>query len=254
MKIDNLIREGYDLLNETTDWPTYDNSGGLDRSKFVTSSEIWNCSRRIKYDKLYPSDAFPTWGWAERGNVLERWAIEQVSAALRVHHRSYTLLSAGDRQVSFYDQTQSGTPDAILRYPDYTVDVWEIKSIDPRTARRNLPKDQHIWQLQQNMDLVGHCLDTKVRTGRLIYIDASNLQDRLELDVPPNWELMDKLHAKADRIMSKENPEDLVTEGIVRGECKLCRHKERCSASIKAEKAERQLYAQSERISNGLFK
>lgn len=233
MKIDDLIREGYDLLNATTDWPTYE-GGSLDRTKFVTSSEVWNCSRRIKYDKMYPSGSFPNWGYAERGNIIEKWAVECIRATMKFNP-DHTLLCAGEDQRSFSDGYQSGTPDGILRYPDYTVEVLEFKSVDPRTNYSKLPKARHLAQVQQNMDLVGHTLNATVIGAQLIYIDASNLQKRVPHYITPNEVEMRQWEDKAHKIIHTP-AEELPAEGIFRDECKECAHKSRCSAAVEAKK------------------
>ncbi|NKB39631.1 MAG: hypothetical protein GKR86_00985 [Ilumatobacter sp.] len=253
MQIDNLIADGYDLLNSNVEWPTYD-GGDLDRSRYVTSSEVWNCALRIYLDKKHPMRGFPDWGYAERGNIIEEWAMQCAEAAVK-EYTGYDLLHTRDKQVSFHHGRQSGTPDGILRLPDYSAELWEVKSLDPRYNWSNLPKEPHIWQLTQNMDLVSHCMDITVQKGRLIYIDASNLQKRKEYVIAPHEGLMQRMEAKAHFIMDPANSEeDMPTDGIFRGECRLCRHKARCNAAIHADKVETDMLERATNVANSYFK
>lgn len=219
------IAAGYSA-SQTDSWPTY-NGGLLDRSKYMTSSEAHQCSRRIKYRKMSPAQGFPNWGYAERGNIIEAWAVKMLRASDKVQ-----LDYAGEEQVSFYDQYQSGTPDGIISTTSGCI-VLEIKSVDPRTNYGNLPKPEHIAQVQQNMDLVSHCTGITVHGGVLLYIDASNLQKTVEFVIEPDSHHQNELQQKSQRIFAAATPADLPNEGMfVNGGCDRCEFSEACSALV----------------------
>jgi hypothetical protein len=226
INIQDILKRGYNA--QTTSWPTYDGKQ-LDRSQFVTSSEILNCARRIKFEKAaiaaYGPLPFPNWGYAERGNIIEAWIVEMFKLA------GTELLFGGKDQRSFYVDKQSGTPDGMVRYKSGYW-VLELKSIDPRTNTRFLPKENHVAQLQQNMDLVATCLDTSVYGGSLFYIDASNLQKSLQFDIDVDHAYAGQLQERAERIMEAPSPADLPSEGMHNGDCDRCTFTAECSQIV----------------------
>ena len=227
------IAKGFALKGKKM-WPTY-TGRNLDRHKFVTSSEILNCARRIKYEKDWGEAQyvlnkrtdmpFPNWGFAERGNLIEDWIVDMLRLA------GHDLVHAGSDQVSFFIGAQSGTPDGMEKFKrGYW--VHEFKSIDPRTATRNLPKPAHIAQLQQNMDLVAACKDKPVYGGSLFYIDASNLQRCFQFDVEPDHKYQAELQARAEMIVAADTPADLPNEGMFNGDCDRCGFTAECSRLV----------------------
>ena len=108
----------------------------------------------------------------------------------------------------------------------------EYKSIDPRTAIRNLPKPAHIAQIQQNMDLVSHCLDVGFAGGTLFYTDASNLQKTQQYDVDVDHAFAQSLQERAEGIMAASSPADLPSEGMHTGDCDRCAFTAECSRIV----------------------
>lgn len=237
-------------------WPTFDGKE-LDRSKYMTSSEAGYCSRRIKFRQMVEAkdgpSGFPNWGYAERGNIIEEWAVSMLRSGMP---DTVKLDWAGTDQVSFHSGYQSGTPDGHLRDlntgRDYTV---EIKSIDPRTSYAKLPKNGHMEQVQQNMDLVERCTGIEIYGAILLYIDASNLQKRSERFIDRDIDLMDHLERKAVNIATAKTPDDLPAEGLfTAGECGMCDFKARCSAVVEAEKKEAAAFKHHERVTTNVFR
>ena len=228
--IQKEIERGY-AAKEAQRWPTYCGRE-LDRSQYVTSSEVLNCARRIKYEKQWSSQhgnmPFPNWGYAERGNIIEAWIVEMLTLA------GWELLHAGTEQRSFVVGCQSGTPDgmAVMSDPAGVIVLLEFKSIDPRTNYRNLPKPNHIAQVQQNMDLVSANLNVGIELGILYYQDASNLQKSKQFNLPVDHKYQAELQTRAEMIVAADTPADLPNEGMFNGDCDRCGFTAECSRLV----------------------
>lgn len=244
MKVNHLLK----ALNKGIDkkpaqmWPTVD-GGVLDRTKHVTASEIGDCARKIKINKVKMQekgykpelgtnyDSSVDWGFFERGHNVEAWFVDLLHAGFDNNH--YQLMYTGKDQVSFTDQYQSGTPDGIIMSEDELF-ILEIKSIDPRTNITRLPKLLHIDQVMQNMDLASDYFGKSPAGGLLIYIDASNYQKINGFQIEADHAHMDRLQARAEYIMETA-PEDLKPEGLFKDRgCEYCQHTAECSAMIAA--------------------
>lgn len=210
-------------------WPTYD-GGQLDRSRFITSSEVGKCMRMVKYGKVYPERAYDdeNWGYAERGHAGEAWMVDNLIRS------GMELLYAGDGQVSFYAGCQSGTPDAVEEYRE-GLWLYELKTIDPRVYFNNLPRSAHVDQLFQNMDVVAASLDTPVYGGSLFYLDASDFQKSRQYDYNADHKKEAALQERAEYIHAAASPEALPTEGMTNGDCDHCPFTEECSQAIAEE-------------------
>lgn len=213
-------------------WPVYGQEGNLDRSKYVTASEIGYCERKIKFDKIAlqgdsynPEDGtgmLIDWGYAERGNNIEDWVVRLLRSQFNNLH--YT----GDEQVSFIADVQSGTPDGVFLFDDHGY-ILEVKSIDPRTNWAKLPKKAHVDQVTQNADLVSHNLNHSPSGGVLLYIDASNYQRVKPFHIEFSQDEAESLQVRAERIMEASGPEELSPEGMFNDGCKMCAHTAACS-------------------------
>lgn len=224
-----LIDEGY-AMQPKNEWPRY-GGGKLDRSKFVTASEVGGCSRSIKFGKLAPQAPFKDWGYAERGNLIEAWASSLIRAALH-DNEDWALLLSGEGQLSFAAGHQSATPDGILlHYPTMTGFGVELKSIDPRTNVNALPNPMHVDQVQQGMDLLNHLLPYEVSKSFLVYIDASNLQRRMPYLIEADYARQNELEDKAEKIMLAASPADLEPEGMFMDKkvCGYCDFSDECN-------------------------
>lgn len=242
LDVKKLVVQGLNAQPKNV-WPVYGTGGSLDRTSYVTSSEIGYCARKIWFDKaaLRASAYSPTegtsagaekgdkWGVMQRGHTAERWLVENL------HLSSIEELAfAGDLQVSFHNGVQSGTPDGVV-----TVNgrkwLLEIKSIDPRTNVAKLPKPTHVAQITQNVDLVsvnGIDLDGAI----LVYVDVADYSKIYVFEFPVSedfWAAADKLADRADTIMSAKYASELPAEGIYLEHCKYCNHTGACSAVVR---------------------
>jgi hypothetical protein len=222
-------------------WPVYGTGESLDRTKYVTSSEIGYCERKVRFDKdaMKASGYSPKegttqkargWGMMERGHNIEGWFIENLARGLAGQLR---LILAGDHQRSFADKHQSGTPDGVFLLGDRQFITLEIKSIDPRTNTANLPKETHLPQITQNCDLVAQALDMECLGSLLIYIDASDYEKLTIFEIPFDHVEADRLIARAERILSAASAADLEPEGVHKDHCKYCDHTAQCNALIR---------------------
>lgn len=233
-------------------WPAFDGTM-LDRTQFVSSSEIGKCAREIWFGKNLPlQEGKFKWGFAERGHGHEAWVVER----LRSVPTEYEFKYMGDEQVSFYDGYQSGTPDGLWRTSDGNT-LFEHKSIDPRTNMSKLPKPEHLLQVTQNMDLVEACEDITIDGGLLAYSNASDFSTVTEFWVdrhsPTIGEAMEALERRAETIMQATSAEDVEPEGIVSNGCMYCAFKAECSAAVMATKQERVSHENRQRTSAKFF-
>jgi hypothetical protein len=221
-------------------WPMYGREDSLDRTKYVTASEIGYCERKVWFDKeeLKASAYSPLegttqkasgWGVLERGHNIEEWFVDTITRGLN----GARLIMTGAYQRSFASRKQSGTPDGIFLLPERRCKTLEVKSIDPRTNVTRLPKYEHIRQITQNCDLVEQALDMDCDGAILVYVDASNYELIYPHEIPFDHELAASLEERAERIMSATNAKDLEPEGVHLGHCGYCRHTAACNALLK---------------------
>lgn len=243
-------------------WPIYGQSdGNLDRTKYVTASEIGYCARKIKFDKeamiaggYNPEKGTKTasdidWGFFERGHNIEAWAV----GLIHLGEPEFPLVMTGKHQKSFIAGVQSGTPDGVILPNENDVEALEVKSIDPRTNVTRLPKLVHIDQVMQNLDLIGHNMERSPTGGVLIYIDASNYKKRHVFRVEYNEEHAEKLQRRAEWIMEAQSPSDLPAEGVFKDDCKFCAHTMACSALIRKERNGENYDTDLKKAASGVF-
>ncbi len=249
--INELIEDGFRNQPEKH-WPIYGRPPDetLDRSKYVTASEIGYCARKIWYSKQLPQrGGLQKYGFAERGHTAEAWVVEQI----RNNQQGWNLLYAGDEQVSFVVGVQSGTPDGVLTADQQGYWLFECKCIDPRTSKTLLPRRQHIWQCQQNMELVEVNLNIQLKGTKILYIDSADYEDRIVHEIEFDNDLQTKLDKRARKIMNAKCAEELEPEGMFDGGCKFCDFKAECSAAVGAAKLEREKAEKTKAVSKGVF-
>jgi len=247
MYLNRLISAGIDRRTPQL-WPLY--SGGfLDRTKYVTASEIGRCARRVKYQKDFmlangyvpelgtKTTSADDWGFWERGHGVEGWAVGLIQMS-----GMNDIMYMGDDQLSFVADRQSGTPDGVRVYrlkeePNVDCcDIIEFKSFDPRSNVNKFPKREHVLQVIQNLDVVSYDMDLSPGRGHLLYIDASDWKRQLEFQIDFDLDLADELAVRAELIMEAETPESLTAEGVFTGECRYCTFQVQCNAAIRKEK------------------
>lgn len=257
MKLDVslMIDEGYASV-PVKRWPSV--SGGyVNRRDYFSASESGKCRRLVKYSKEgTPSGEVAkqpvNYGYFARGDTMEEWAVAHMQKALPNEVR---LSFAGADQRTFTHGLQSGTPDGLFwNGAENWMELLEIKSIDPRTNASKLPKDMHISQVQQNMDLMEQHFAHSMLGAHLIYIDASNWKTRYSFYIEPDYAYMDKLEKQATEVMTAESPDNLPPDGIATGECKFCDYKERCNGYAQKTEIYEEHLTKMEQTGNGLFK
>jgi CRISPR/Cas system-associated exonuclease Cas4 (RecB family) len=163
----------------------------------------------VWWQKHDPLPDTGSWGWAERGRMVESWVVERLRAAhVPIQHEQLTLI----------DGSLSATIDLVIR----RIDV-EIKSYDPRKYK-NIRQHRHDMQVQAQLGLLG------ASEGVLVYVNCSNLQEIHEFPVLADAVTYEALQRRADRIMSETDPRELLPEGRIAGgkECERCPYQERC--------------------------
>lgn len=233
-------------------WPTH-TGASLDRTKYVSASEIGQCARRIWFSKNLPlTESSFYWGYSERGHASEAWIVDK----LRSFEHDYRWTYIGKDQVSFHADYQSGTPDGLLDTGEMLL-VVDFKSVDPRLSIKKLPKKEHLDQIIQNMDLIEHCLDISVSGALLAYSDASDYAKINEWMVnrnsPQVGERMVELELRAETIMQATSAEQLEPEGMYNGSCNQCPFKAECSGAIQLERERVEHYGKAKQASSRIF-
>jgi CRISPR/Cas system-associated exonuclease Cas4 (RecB family) len=221
-KMKNLIMQGRSAIEARHDW-------GFDRTEFLNSSEAGDCIRKIWYSKHTPEAAAEQdWGYARRGSHGESYVTDSLAA-----NNSVALDMIGDNQRSLQDKKRrlSATPDGVIKIGDGDWEGLEIKTIDPRTNLRNLPKTNHLIQFKIAMALVNQETDYTVTQGRLLYMDASNFNAIQEFKIGVNNGILDSYAKKAKRVFTAPSADGLDREGKRDGGCKFCSFTEVCGVS-----------------------
>ncbi|MDJ0827780.1 MAG: PD-(D/E)XK nuclease family protein [Rhodobacter sp.] len=257
------IDHGIDL-RERQEWPLYQ-GGILDRSAYVTASEIGTCARKIKLDKQFmketgydPNEGTKTkssdaWGFWERGHNVERWIVDHLTRGWASNE--WELKYLGEEQVSFTDGVQSGTPDGIaINHADEAFYTLEFKSMDPRTNVSRLPKITHRDQVVQNTDLIAHNMDLSPAGGLILYVDASDHKRRFPHMIEYTDDHAARLQDRAEMIMSTE-PEDLKPEGLFspNNDCQYCKHTAACNMMVAHAKNGKDFGHDLNATANGVF-
>ena len=218
----NLIMQGRSAIEARHDW-------GFDRTEFLNSSEAGDCIRKIWYGKHTPEAAEEQdWGFARRGSHGESYVTDSLAA-----NNSVALDMIGDNQLSLQDKKRrlSATPDGVIKIDDGDWEGLEIKTIDPRTNLRNLPKTNHLIQFKIAMALVNQETDYTVTQGRLLYMDASNFNAIQEFKIGVDDGILDSYAKKAKRVFTAPSADGLDREGKRDGGCKFCSFTEVCGVS-----------------------
>ena len=200
-----------------------------ERKKWMNASEAMSCLRRQYYDKTgAEKDGPEDWGYARRGSHGEIYLVERLRLA-NIH-----VVHGGEDQVSLQDPDTriSATPDGFIWGPSIgAAKGWvavEFKTIDPRTNISNLPKKNHVVQVQ-----LAAALGTKLQVPdaypvigcKLIYMNCSNYNTIYEFDVPVKNHVLDLMASRAERLFKVTSPRKLTREGELtpkKQDCKLC--------------------------------
>lgn len=224
MTPDDLINEilrGADVIDARKTW-------SVDRSKYLNASEALSCVRKQWFAKHEPSTTPEDWGFARRGTHGEKYVVEALRAA------GLNLLFAGDDQVSWTDDELriSATPDGVLYNASGAHIALEIKTIDPRTNRANLPRGQHIAQIQIGMELLCKARGIEIESGLIVYMDASNYNQLNAYRIERDPGILDAMRIRAAQVLRTRNVDRLDREGRATGACKTCVYADRCGVDM----------------------
>ncbi len=241
MDLKKIIAQGVDR-QAAQQWPVYGSNQLLDRTNYVTASNVGYCARKVKLDLekareakrkgaivgITKSDSSnPAWGMFERGHNVEEWVVRQLELGWGTHgSEAFELRYTGDRQVSFVGDIQSGTPDGLAIGNDAFWTI-EIKSLDPRTNFGKLPKPPHVMQCVQNMDLVSASIGLQPLGAKLLYIDASNYSIMKQSNIEWSEIEAQEVEDRANNIYDTD-AKDLEPEGLTLGHCRFCDHTALC--------------------------
>lgn len=172
-----------------------------DRADTVGASEIGGCARQVWFRKRGQApEREEGWGYAERGHVVEAWALSRLGDAVQNVQRRIVrgFLSCT------VDLTYKGEP-------------VDLKSFDPRKTR--IPEPKHVIQSQVQSALWG------APRGHLLHINASDYSDIREITVPAID--ITPLEIRARAIMTGPMP---APEGRIAGgdECQYCLFQTAC--------------------------
>lgn len=204
------------------------------RDAYLNASEAMTCIRKQWYAKNgVAPDGPQDWGYARRGKHGERYMVECLKAA------NIPMLFAGDEQEQIADDELqiSCTPDGLVDGAALGLgDGWvacEFKTIDPRTNLANLPREEHVRQVQIAAAMFDRARDEFEELGdrpiiacRLVYMDASNFNTIREFPVPLKPAILDQLKGRASRVLKATSASRLPREGKESGGAE-CR--QRCS-------------------------
>lgn len=210
------------------------------RKGYMNASEAMSCIRKQWYAKNdAPLDEPESWGYARRGSHGEKYIVECLRMA------NVPMLFTGDEQVRIVDEERgiSCTPDGLAMLD--TEEGWlacEFKTLDPRTNVSNLPRTNHVTQLQIGMELFNENLDDfpemqgkGVVSGMLVYMDASNYDTIHQFPVRRSTKILDKLQGRASRLLRAKDASRLPREGKEQGgrECKtMCKFNKVCGIDM----------------------
>ena len=225
--IKDLVLHGAQALDD-------DEGFGIDRSKYMNASTADSCIRKQWFERHLPP-VEQDWGFARRGKQGELYLVDCLLAS------GAELAYCGEDQVSLVseDHRISATPDGYMRADQGWV-AMEFKTIDPRTNRNYLPRQDHVTQLQIGMELAhlqGGDFPAPV-AGKVVYMDASNYNDIIEFDVPRDRDILDRLAPRAKKMLNAKTVDRLDREGKRDGQCKKyggCPFAEQCGVEIEGE-------------------
>jgi CRISPR/Cas system-associated exonuclease Cas4 (RecB family) len=222
----SAILRGADVIDARKTW-------SVDRSKYLNASEALSCIRKQWFAKHEPSTAAEDWGFARRGTHGEKYVVEMLRAS------GLELMFAGEDQESVADEELriSATPDGVLFNASGAHIALEIKTIDPRTNRSNLPRAGHVAQIQIAMELLRKIRGLDVGHGILVYMDASNFNELHPFEIQRDPEILSSMSLRAGQVLRTRNVDRLDREGRSDGSCKKCPYADRCGVDLTEAKA-----------------
>lgn len=210
----------------------------IDRSKYLNASSCLTCIRKQWYDRKF-GDGQQDWGYARRGKQGELYMVDCLEAGLK--GTGWLLSAGGEDQVSIVSEEHriSATPDGYLEHEDGRSVGLEFKTVDPRTNTSNLPKKQHVVQLQIGMEIDALQEDGgECDYGIIVYMDASNYNTLHTFRVERDPGILDRLAPRAKKLLNAKSDSNLDREGRKNGECQAyggCPYRERCGVEVEGQ-------------------
>lgn len=197
----------------------------------------------LKQDEDYSDDP----GFAARGNILEdNWTVPLISAWAQSMGAELIMAGQANQTTLIMKKLRlSVTPDGVIKnfpkkYKLGKTVLVEFKSIDPRFNAANLPKPEHISQVQQGMGILRKSKEFADVTHALIfYVNASivTVTDPFVVEFDP--ETFASYSARAKKALTTPF-EKLPLEGKLKfggKPCRYCPFKSRCGVQSQKQKA-----------------
>ena len=231
-------------------------SWGHDRSKTVGASEVFSCLRQVWFDKLGKEHGYEPdvdynerWGATLRGSIIEdHFVVPAIAGHLP---EGLTASYYGENQVTFQLDRSSATPDCLLtgfpegcqvvvKYGDTEVViediesdclVLEVKSINPMMELL----DEKVIHRGQAITQMGHFrehTEHKPKYAVIIYINASWLDDIDPFVVEYDEAIFENAKQRSADVYEVTDPNDILPEGKMDGQCTYCQWKSACGAAI----------------------
>lgn len=228
--------DAYSALNEK-EWK-------YDRNLSLGASEVFTCLRKCFFKKFGytpDDDYFPDWGAARRGDVIENnVAVPSIQAIIP---EGSELIYAGTEQETLKQGRLSATPDGLvigvesdvltqLGVADIESDcfVTEFKSFDPRASIKGA-KPVHVGQVQVQMGLIHELTPFRPEYALVIYFNASFISDIRIYWVKRDPKAYEAAKFRSNKVYATKDPKELMPEGKINGDCKLCEFTEECAVT-----------------------
>jgi hypothetical protein len=231
-----------------------------DRGSTVGASEVWDCLRKVFYEKraaelgFQPDEKDASWGAMERGNLIENhFVVPALRLALPKMPSlpdGIELLLAGGDQKTLVLGKNSATPDGVIRgltpgpltirggkqdifIPDIKSDciIVEIKSIDPRATLLE-ERAKHHGQTQVQLGLIREMTEFKPYYSVVLYIDASFIDHVTPFVVEYDEKQYAVAKERAAAVYAHTDPMMFMPEGRFTGACEHCRWRTACGSSV----------------------
>ena len=206
----------------------------VDRSKYLNASEALSCVRKQWFAKHDGPDR--RLGLGLRPARDPRREVCRRDAA----RSGLELMFAGDDQSSVADDVRmiSATPDGVLYHASGAHIALEIKTVDPRTNRANLPRREHVVQIQLGIELLREQRGLDIESGLILYMDASNYN---QLDIYPIGDATPAScptwRRERGSCCGRETSTSSIARAGTTGACKTCPFAERCGVDLTETKA-----------------
>jgi hypothetical protein len=208
-------------------------AAGDNRTGFLNASEAGRCTRWLWYDKHSTAggESHHPYGVFDRGHAFELWLTTYLAAGLA--RISGHLLYAGARQkrLVLSEFRLAGTPDGLIKWPDKTESVLEVKSHGAAYNYDSGPSEMHVRQTELNIELFHETTGHRPEEGILVYGLAEDY-GRLALHrVERRPAVFVEMLGKAAAAFEAHSATEVTAEGIITKQCVICPYRSRCVAA-----------------------